>query len=161
MLELIEDASNELTGSFRLLVKRLMNHLEELDKQVGELEVQIKTWHRASDASGKLEMIPGIGPITASALVASVGNAKNFDDGRQLAAWLGLVPKQHSSGGKSTLLGISKRGDFPGVRMGSTAVLRFKDPSYTMRMAIVQTAANQVSVTFMSFFTRRSAFCAT
>jgi transposase len=109
--ELIEDASNELTGSFRLLVQRLMDHLKELDKQVGELEVQIKIWHRASEASCKLEMIPGIGPITASALVASVGNAKNFDDGRQLAAWLGLVPKQHSSGGKSTLLGISKRGD--------------------------------------------------
>ena len=104
--ELIEDASNELTGSFRLL-----DHLKELDKQVGEIEVQIKTWHRASDASCKREKIPGIGPITASALVASVGNAKNFDDGRQLAAWLGLVPRQHSSGGKPTLLGISKRGD--------------------------------------------------
>ena len=58
-------------------------------------------------------MTPGIGPITASALVASVGNAKNFDDDRPLAAWLGLVPKQHSSGGKSTLLGISQRGDSP------------------------------------------------
>jgi len=109
--ELIEDASNDLTGSFRLLAKRLMDHLKELDKQVGELEVQIKTWHRESDASCKLEKIPGIGPITASALVASIGNAKNFDDGRQLAAWLGLVPKQHSTGGKAKLLGISKRGD--------------------------------------------------
>lgn len=109
--ELIEDASNELTGSFRLLVDRLIGHLKELDKQVGELEVQIKAWHRASDISRKLEKVPGIGPITASALVATIGNAKNFDDGRQLAAWLGLVPKQHSSGGKSTLLGISKRGD--------------------------------------------------
>jgi transposase len=55
--------------------------------------------------------VPGIGPITASALNASVGDAKNFDDGRQLAAWLGLVPRQHSSGGKSNLLGMSKRGD--------------------------------------------------
>ena len=109
--ELIEDASNELTGSFRLLVDRLMDHLKELDKQVGELEVQIKTWHRASDASCKLEKIPGIGPITASALVATIGDAKNFDGGRQMAAWLGLVPRQHSSGGKPTLLGMSKRGD--------------------------------------------------
>jgi transposase len=58
-----------------------------------------------------LEKIPGIGPITASALVASVGDAKNFANGRQLAAWLGLVPKQHSSGGKTNLQGISKRGD--------------------------------------------------
>jgi len=109
--ELIEDASNDLPGSFRLLVQRLMDHLNELDKQVDELEVQIKAWHRESAASCKLEKIPGIGPITASALVASIGNAKNFDDGRQLAAWLGLVPKQHSTGGKSKLLGISKRGD--------------------------------------------------
>jgi hypothetical protein len=59
----------------------------------------------------KLEAIPGIGPITASALVAAVGDAKNFTSGRQLAAWLGLVPRQHSTGGKSNLLGISKRGD--------------------------------------------------
>ena len=102
--ELIEDASNELTGSFRLLVDRLMDHLKELDRQV-------KAWHRASDASCKLERIPGIGPITASALVATIGDAKNFDGGRQVAAWLGLVPRQHSSGGKPTLLGMSKRGD--------------------------------------------------
>jgi transposase len=109
--ELIEDASNELTGSFRILVDRLMDHLKELDRQVGELEAKIKAWHRASDASCKLEKVPGIGPITASALVATIGDAKNFDSGRQVAAWLGLVPRQHSSGGKPTLLGMSKRGD--------------------------------------------------
>ncbi len=109
--QLIEDASNELTGSFRLLIDRLMDHLKELDKQVGELDTKIKQWHRASEASHKLEKIPGIGPVTASALIATIGDAKNFDNGRQLAAWLGLVPKQHSSGGKNVLLGISKRGD--------------------------------------------------
>jgi len=109
--DLIEDASNELPGSFRLLIKRLLDHLKELDRQVGELEAQIKTSHRESEASRKLEKIPGIGPITASALVATVGDAKNFENGRQLAAWLGLVPRQSSSGGKTTLLGISKRGD--------------------------------------------------
>ena len=75
------------------------------------MELQIQTWHRSDALSRKLEKIPGIGPITASALVASVGDAKSFDNGRQLAAWLGLVPKQHSSGGKPTLLGMSKRGD--------------------------------------------------
>jgi transposase len=85
--------------------------LKELDRQVGELERHIQTWHRQNEASRKLEKIPGIGPITASAMVASIGDAKNFEDGRQLAAWLGLVPRQHSSGGKQTLLGISKRGD--------------------------------------------------
>jgi len=109
--DLIEDACNELPGSFRLLMQRLLEHLKELDRQVVELEVQIQAWHRNSVASCKLAQIPGIGPITASALVASITDAKSFDNGRQVAAWLGLVPKQHSSGGKTNLLGISKRGD--------------------------------------------------
>ena len=109
--ELIEDACNELPGAFRLLMDRLLEQLKELDRQVRELEAQIVAWHRQSDLSRKLEQIPGIGPITACALVASLGDAKNFKDGRQVAAWLGLVPRQHSSGGKQNLLGISKRGD--------------------------------------------------
>ena len=109
--DILEDGENGLPGVFRQLIDRLGAHLKELDRQVGELEVMIQVWHRANDDSRKLAEIPGIGPITASALVASIGNAKNFDNGRQLAAWLGLVPRQHSSGGKRTLLGISKRGD--------------------------------------------------
>jgi len=109
--ELIEDATNELPGSFRLLVQRLMEQLKELDRQAGELEAQIAAWHRDNKLSRKLAAVPGIGPITASALVATVGDAKNFANGRQLAAWLGLVPRQNSSGGKNVLLGISKRGD--------------------------------------------------
>lgn len=109
--ELIEDASNELPGSFRQLIDRLLDHLRLLHLQVDEIEVQIKAWHRECEASRRLERIPGIGPLTASALVATIGDAKNFDNGRQLAAWLGLVPRQHSSGGKQNLLGMSKRGD--------------------------------------------------
>ena len=87
------------------------SHFRELHRQVGELELQIKAWHRESTESQRLEAIPGVGPITASALVASIGDAKTFKNGRQLAAWLGLVPRQNSSGGKERLLGISKRGD--------------------------------------------------
>lgn len=109
--ELLEDATNELPGSFRLLVQRLLEHLKELDRQVQEVEAQIVLWHRDSDLSRKLAAVPGVGPITASALVATVGNAKSFASGRQMAAWLGLVPRQSSSGGKNVLLGISKRGD--------------------------------------------------
>jgi len=109
--ELLEDASNDLPGAVRLLVQRLVDHFKELDRQVDELEREIQQWHRNCGASRKLARIPGIGPITASALVASIGDAKNFSSGRQVAAWLGLVPKQHSSGGKSVLLGMSKRGD--------------------------------------------------
>lgn len=109
--QLMEDASDELTGAFRFLIDRLLDQLKVLDLHVHELEVQITAWHRANPMSRKLEKVPGIGPITASALVASIGDASNFHNGRQVAAWLGLVPKQHSSGGKSLLLGISKRGD--------------------------------------------------
>lgn len=108
---ILEDAENDLPDVFRQLLARLGDHLKELDRQVEELEIQIQTWHRQNDASRKLEKIPGIGPITASALVASIGDAKNFENGRQLSAWLGLVPRQHASGGKPVLLGISKRGD--------------------------------------------------
>ena len=72
MPELIEDASTELTGSFRLLTQRLLDHLKELDRQVSELESQIVAWHRQNSASSKLARIPGIGPITASALAASL-----------------------------------------------------------------------------------------
>lgn len=89
----------------------MFEHFRELGTHVRELEQQIKAWHRESEASRRLEAIPGIGALTASALVASIGDAKTFKSGRQLAAWLGLVPRQDSSGGKERLLGISKRGD--------------------------------------------------
>ena len=133
--EILEDGENDLPGVFRQLLQRLGDHLRELHRQVGELELQIQLWHRQHDASCRLARIPGIGPLTASALVASVGDAKSFANGRQLAAWLGLVPRQHSSGGKSVLLGISKRGDSY-LRMllvhGARAVIRVaeKKPGY-------------------------------
>jgi transposase len=78
---------------------------------VKELDAEIRSCHTQNEASQRLAEIPGIGPLTATALVASVGDAKTFHNGRQLAAWLGLVPRQNSTGGKTTLLGISKRGD--------------------------------------------------
>jgi transposase len=108
---LLERAADALPLAFRHLIERLLGQLKELDRQVAELEVQIQTWHRSSELSRRLEQIPGIGPLTASALVASIADARSFDSGRQLAAWLGLVPRQSSSGGKPLLLGISKRGD--------------------------------------------------
>ena len=108
---LLEDASNELPLAFRQLIDRLTQHLKDLDQQVRELERQIIAWHRSSELSRKLENIPGIGPLAATALVASIADARSFDNGRQVSAWLGLVPRQNSSGGKATLLGISKRGD--------------------------------------------------
>lgn len=109
--EILEDAENGLPGTMRKLLERLTDSLKEMDRQARELEVQIKYWHQENEASQRLEAVPGIGPITASAIVASVGDAREFKNARQMAAWIGLVPKQNSSGGKQTLLGISKRGD--------------------------------------------------
>lgn len=108
---LLERAADALPLAFRHLIERLLGQLKELDRQVAELEAQIQAWHRSSELSRRLEKIPGIGPLTASALVASIADARSFNSGRQLAAWLGLVPRQSSSGGKPTLLGMSKRGD--------------------------------------------------
>jgi transposase len=103
--EILENAENGLSSRSHELFSRLYRHFRELDRQVTELELQIKAWHRESAASRRLETIPGIGPITASAVVGSIGDAKTFKNGRQLAAWLGLVPRQDSSGGKDRLLG--------------------------------------------------------
>lgn len=111
-LAALSDASTgQLPGSFCNLLQRLRENLKELDRQLQELEHQIRLWHSDNEASRRLAEIPGIGPITASALVATIGNARCFKNGRQLAAWMGLVPKQHSSGGKPVLMGISKKGD--------------------------------------------------
>jgi len=105
------DAATDLPASMRQLIARLLENMKMLDQQVNELEAQIKAWHQGSELSRKLERIPGIGALAASALVASIADARSFKNGRQLAAWLGLVPKQDSSGGKPKLLGMSKRGD--------------------------------------------------
>ena len=109
--DIIEDASNELPGILRIEIQSLLEHLNELDTRADHCEKKIVAWHKQSETSKKLEAIPGIGPLTATALIASIGEAKNFKNGRQVAAWIGLVPRQHSSGGKQNLLGISKRGD--------------------------------------------------
>lgn len=109
--DILEDADNGLPLPLRNLLLRLTDHLKELNRQVSELEDDIKRWHNTNEASQRLATIPGVGPLTASAIVASVGSATEFKNARQLSAWLGLVPRQNSSGGKSKLLGISKRGD--------------------------------------------------
>jgi transposase len=95
MPEILEDSENNLPGVMRKLLERLTENLKEIDRQVVELERQIQLWHRENEASSKLAEIPGIGPLTASAIVATVGRAKEFKSGRQLAAWMGLVPRQH------------------------------------------------------------------
>lgn len=110
--ETIADTGNALPDLMRDIAQRLLSHLLELDRQVQEIDNQIQRLARHSSVCKRLEQVPGIGPITATALEATVGDSINeFKNGRQLAAFLGLVPRQHSSGGKERLLGISKRGD--------------------------------------------------
>lgn len=108
---LLQDLDNELTPMMRQLLALLQQRLRELDEPLALLEQQMGQASRHDVRSRRLQQIPGVGPITASALAASVGDAHQFEDGRQMAAWLGLVPRQHSSGGKNVLLGITKRGD--------------------------------------------------
>lgn len=93
--------------SFRML----REEFHENDKRILNIETRFKQIAKNNEAHKKIMEIPGIGLIGATALIASIGNGANFKNGRQLSAWLGLVPKQHSSGGKERLLGISKRGD--------------------------------------------------
>jgi transposase len=109
--ELLEDADNDLPMLARHLLAELKAEHNQLIERIERIEARIKDWHANNNVSQRLASIPGIGVLTASALAATVGEGQDFRNGRQLAAYLGLVPRQLSSGGKERLLGISKRGD--------------------------------------------------
>jgi transposase len=109
--EWLEDADNGLTARFRALLAGLYRDLRLLDERVRELDREIAAIAREHEPVGRLEQLTGIGPLTASALYALVGDGRQYRSGRELAVALGLTPRQHSSGGQEKLLGISKRGD--------------------------------------------------
>ncbi|HYQ71432.1 MAG TPA: IS110 family transposase [Gammaproteobacteria bacterium] len=109
--EILEDAENTLPMLARHLLAELKAEHDQLIERVDRCEQQLKAWHANSTVSQRLASIPGIGVLTATALAATVGEGQDFRNGRQLAAYLGVVPRQVSSGGKDRLLGISKRGD--------------------------------------------------
>jgi transposase len=109
--ELLEDADNALPMLARHLLAELKEEHDQLIERIERIEALIKAWHSNNSVSQRLVSIPGIGVLTATALAATVGEGQDFRNGRQLAAYLGLVPRQISSGGKERLLGISKRGD--------------------------------------------------
>ena len=120
----IQDQWPELA---RAALHGLVDQLRDLRLQIGKLETRLHAWHRKNETSRRLAKVPGIGPITASAIVAAVPDASIFRSGRQFAAWLGLTPKAHSSGGKGKLGGISKQGDGYIRRLlvvGATSVIR-------------------------------------
>ena len=111
LAEVLEDAENELPYEGRALLAELGDEVRRLNERIGVFEAQLGAAAQRLPACQRLMTIPGIGLLTATALVAAVGDAAEFGNGRQLAAWLGLVPRQHSTGGRTRLLGISKRGD--------------------------------------------------
>ena len=111
LAQIADEADTRLPPLARSCLLVLARHLQELQLKIGEVERALHAWHRSNEASRRLETIPGIGPITASALAVTVTDPTLFRSGRHLAAWLGLVPRQNSSGGKERLGGISKQGD--------------------------------------------------
>jgi transposase len=112
LLAVVSDPKDERVPSVaRRCLVSLATALMCVEQEVTGAEMRIHAWHRSNEASRRLESIPGIGPITASALVASVTDPSNFKSGRELAAWIGLVPRQNSTGGKERLGRISKQGD--------------------------------------------------
>jgi transposase len=108
---IIEDAENGLTSLSRELFSELFDELRLLDARLKQCEQRIKRMNQNNEVCQRLDDILGIGPIIASATYAAAGDGKEFNNGRHFSAWMGLVPGQHSTGGKSKLLGISKRGD--------------------------------------------------
>jgi len=111
LASVLEDAGNGLSGKMRQLIARLREHWQQLELQIDQCMEEIDLIVSRNDDCRRLVSIPGIGSLGATALVAAVGNATTFRKGRELAAWLGLVPRQWSTGGKPTLLGIGKRGN--------------------------------------------------
>jgi transposase len=108
---IIDDAHNELTELTRTMMRDMYERLALLDKQIARYDNLILQVHNASPISKRLEKIRGVGPMIATGVIAAAGSASEFSNGRQFAAWLGLTPRQHSSGGEDRLLGITKRGN--------------------------------------------------
>lgn len=104
-------AEQALPGRLVALLERLHSHFKYLDEQIADIEKELDQELQDDDLGQRLMSIPGVGPITASVLAAEVGDGKQYRCGRDFAASIGLVPRQHSTGGKNNLLGISKRGD--------------------------------------------------
>ncbi len=150
--EILEDAENGLSERFRAALNGLLEELRHLDEQVAYYDTQIQTIAQSDETVQRLMTIPGIGALVATALVAAVGeDIRLFCHGRGLAAWLGLVPRQHATGGRERLLGISKRGDVYLRQLlihGARAVMRWverkEDP--TSRWATALKARHHIHV---------------
>jgi transposase len=108
---ILEDATARLSGALRMLISQLKHELEELANFIGEADGTMERTSRENESCRRLLAVPGIGPVTATALIAAIGNGAAFRKGREFSAWVGMVPRESSTGGKQKLLGISKRGN--------------------------------------------------
>lgn len=127
LLALVQEKQDTVPDHARSALRSIVAQFHALVREIEHLEKQILDWHRHDEVSQRLATVPGIGPITASAIAATVPDASIFRSGRQFAAWLGLTPRPHSSGGKERLGGITKQGDGYLRRLlvvGATAVMR-------------------------------------
>jgi len=111
MPEILENADANLTPRMRNLVGLLWSEWKDLEQQIVAMNMEVEQIASSEPACQRLRQIPGIGPLVATAIVAAIGNGAAFHKGREFASWLGLVPRQHSTGGKARLFGISKRGN--------------------------------------------------
>jgi len=155
--EILEDGENGLPGLARETFADLLEQLRGIDVRVAHYDMRIETLAREMNAAKRLMAIAGIGCITATALVATVGDAKAFSNGRQFAAWLGLTPRQHSSGGKSKLGRISKRGDVylrtllvHGARSALRMTANKTDPKSRWAEDLKQRSCNNIAVTALA-----------
>ena len=111
MPRILENETNELTPAMRRLLRQVFDEFSDLDQRIGAVNREIEAIAASNDTARRLMTVPGIGPLSATALLAAAGSGRQFRKARDLAAWLGLVPKEYSTGGKQRLLGISKRGN--------------------------------------------------
>ena len=135
---IVDTADQRVPPSAHGILDVLARQCNAISAEIGSIDKSILAWHRSCDASRRLAEIPGIGPIVATALVAEIGDWKAFASGRNLAAWIGLVPKQHTTGGKDRLGSITKQGNRY-LRwllvIGATAVIRYAQKHGTKNRA--------------------------
>jgi transposase len=174
---ILEDADNLLSLRMRTLLIELRDEWEKLEKQIEEVDREFAQAAKGEENCRRLLTIPGIGPLTATALTAAIGNGMAFHKSRDLAAWLGLVPRQHSTGGKSRLLGINKRGN-PYLRRlfihgGRAVVARVKRENHKFgswidhvearspRNVVVVAMANKLARIAWAVLSKGQVYCAT
>jgi transposase len=154
IMDKLEDDQAKLTALSTEVFRHLYDEFLALEKRLAYYDEKLTAMGQAHPACQRLQTIPGIGPVSATALIAAIGDVTQFKNGRQLAAWLGLVPREHSTGGKPRLLGISKRGDRYLRKLlvhGAHATLRWVDSrsddrSQWLRALIARRGKNRAAV---------------